>query len=189
MRQVIDREGQPKPWRVQMTADPANTDIPIIAAEVIYNLRSSLDHLMASLVPPKRRSSVMFPIFWEGVWEAQISGENEQRSKAWSRWQSCVRGLPHEAVAFLKSLQPPERGRHVTADFFATINVLSNKDRHQKLPVAALGLPKLSATWIDPDGTPMQGVSNLAPNRIVRDEAEIDLIPNRAVDVEIQGVR
>jgi hypothetical protein len=61
VRQLIDDKGKRKPWRLEFTADPANTDIPIVAADVIYNLRSSLDHLMAALVRPKRQAASCFP--------------------------------------------------------------------------------------------------------------------------------
>src|SRR4051812_18022417 len=90
VRQRINGKG--KVWRLEFTADPANTDIPVVAADVIYNLRSGLDHLMGSLVPRKRRSSVMFPIMWEGVWEPAVPGENADRIKQRERWQSCVKG-------------------------------------------------------------------------------------------------
>src|SRR4051794_33023831 len=81
VRERIEGKKKRKVRRLAFTEDPANTDIPIIAADVIYNLRSGLDHLMASLAPSARRSSVMFPVFWQGVWDAPIEGENEQRLK------------------------------------------------------------------------------------------------------------
>jgi hypothetical protein len=187
--QLIDDKGKRKFWRLEFTADPANTDIPIVAADVIYNLRSSLDHLMAALVRPKRRSSVMFPVFWEGVWEPPVPGENAQRVKDRNRWISCVKELPDEAIAVLKSLQPPDSGGHVDeTHLLALVNSLSNRDRHEKLPVAALGLRSLTATWIAPDGKAMQGTGKIAPNAMFKDQAEIRSIPKLAVDVEIEGV-
>jgi hypothetical protein len=42
--------------RLVFKADPANTDIPIIATDVIYNLRSGLSHLMSRLVGNKERN-------------------------------------------------------------------------------------------------------------------------------------
>src|ERR1700677_1062563 len=58
---------------------PANTQIPIIAADVLHNLRSALDHLTCALVPSAGRRSVYFPVLWMGVWEPPVAGEKKQR--------------------------------------------------------------------------------------------------------------
>src|SRR5438270_1713262 len=82
-----------KTRRLVFTRDPANTDIPLIAADAIYNLRSSLEHLMGALVVRGKRRSVMFPIFFQGVWEPGPPGENKERRKLRSRWASDTDGL------------------------------------------------------------------------------------------------
>jgi hypothetical protein len=187
-----EREGKKKPKlrrRLTFTADPANTDIPIIAADVIYNLRSSLDHLMGSLVPSNRRRSVMFPVFFQGVWKDTIPGENEQRTKDRERWNSCVKGLPAEAVAFLEKAQPPDGQDEDHANLLKTLNEWSNRDRHEKLPVIAPGLRGMMVRFKKPDGTRQSGIG--IPRRedaIFKDQAEIRSIPDDAVDVEIAGV-
>jgi hypothetical protein len=106
----VEGKKKRKVRRLVFTADPANTDIPIITADVIYNLRSALDHLMSSLVAPKDRGSAMFPIFFEGVWQAIVPGENEQRIKDRQRWASYIKTLPDVAVTVLKAMQPPDLG-------------------------------------------------------------------------------
>jgi hypothetical protein len=62
-RVVESAEGkrQPKVRRLEITGDPANTEIPIIAGGIIYNLRSGLDHFFSALVPKKQRRSAQFP--------------------------------------------------------------------------------------------------------------------------------
>jgi hypothetical protein len=87
--------------RLKLMLSPENTDIPIVTADAIYNLRSSLDHLMAAMVPRQRRTRVMFPVFWRGVWEPVVPGEDQQRIKDRERWASCVKGLPVEAVTYM----------------------------------------------------------------------------------------
>jgi hypothetical protein len=79
--------------RLVFTAQPENTEIPIIAADVIYNLRSALDHLMSCLVPNKQRSSVIFPVMFQGVWDAPAPGENAERTKLRERWASDTKSL------------------------------------------------------------------------------------------------
>ncbi len=188
-----ERGGKKKPKlrrRLTFTVDPANTDIPIIAADVIYNLRSSLDHLMGSLVPSSRRRSVMFPVFFHGVWEDVVPGENKQRTKDRERWSSCVQGLPAEAVAFLKKAQPPDgAGEEDYANLLKTLNEWSNRDRHEKLPVIAPGLRGMMVRFKKSDGTHQSGIA--IPRRedaIFKDRTEIRSIPDDATGVEIAGV-
>lgn len=97
---------QPKVRRLEITADPANTEIPTIAAGIIYNLRSGLDHFMSALVPKKQRGSVQFPIYFQGVWEEPAGEENEQRAKERGRWRSDTKALAEPVLDILKGLQP-----------------------------------------------------------------------------------
>src|SRR2546422_551282 len=98
----VEGKKERKVHRLAFTTDPANTDIPIIAADALYNLRSCLDHLMNSLIAPEDRGKAMFPIFFEGVWEPPVKGENKQRVKERARWASDVKALPDDAIAILK---------------------------------------------------------------------------------------
>jgi hypothetical protein len=78
---VRQTEGKKTVYRLHFTRSVANTEVPLIAADAIYNRRSSLDHLMGALVPKKKRDSVIFPIFFRGVWRAEKVAENAQRTK------------------------------------------------------------------------------------------------------------
>lgn len=185
-------EGKKKPKlrrRLAFTADPANTDIPIIAADAIYNLRSSLDHLMGTLVPKSRRRNVMFPVFFQGVWEGALPGDDKERIKARERWKSYVKGLAPEAIAFLKKAQPPDGADETHANLLKTLNEWSNRDRHEKLPIVVPGLRGMMVRFKNPDGTEGSGIGvPQADDAIFKDHTEIRAIPDDAVDVEIAGV-
>jgi hypothetical protein len=130
----IEGKKKAKVRRLTLMLSPENTEIPVITADAIYNTRSSLDHLMAAMVPANRRAKVMFPVFWRGVWEPVVPGENKQRVKDRERWASCVKGLPADAVTCLQRLQPPDDGGdEAELHRLAVLNGLSNRDRHQKL--------------------------------------------------------
>jgi hypothetical protein len=185
----IEGKKQRKTRRLVFTADPANKDIPIIAADVIYNLRSALDHLMSSMVAPKDRGSAMFPIYFQGVWEAIVPGENQQRIKNRMRWASDVKTLPDDAITVLKRLQPPDDPREADEpSFLPLINRLSNRDRHTKLPVVAAGLNSIQATFTEADGTVRTMMGDVLPDYVLNNEAEFLDIPDDAVDVKIRGV-
>ncbi len=180
-------EGKKKVRRLAFTASPANTDIPLIAADAIYNLRSALDHLMASMVPKARRQSVGFPIFFRGVWETGPPGEEQQRVKLRGRWASETATLHPGAVAVLKRLQPPDDAGDDAANLLRIINSLSNRDRHEKLPVIAAGLSTMMVRWTMADGRPQGGLS-ASKGGFFKDQAQIRDIPDVAMDVQITGV-
>ncbi len=185
-------EGKKNPRKVRrlaFTASPADTPIPIIAADVIYNLRSSLDHLMSALVAPKDRGSAMFPIFFQGVWEAIVPGENQQRIKERTRWASDIKTLPDDAIAVLKGLQPADTAPDdPQTNLLRFINRLSNRDRHEKLPVIGAGLTHIHVTVTMPDGEILDGIGVRSDEAALQGDAEIHNIPDDAVKVEIKGI-
>lgn len=196
---VVERaEGkrQPRVRRLEITSDPANTEIPTIAAGVIYNLRSGLDHFFSALVPKKQLGSVQFPIYFAGVWEDAPAGENAQRAKERGRWHSDTKALAAPVVEILKGLQPadgadaPEDETHV----LQTINQLANADDHTQAPVAALGLSDCMVKWTLPDGTVQHGTGHGlrdASGRLdtfIHNGSKLSNIPFDATDVEVAGV-
>jgi hypothetical protein len=196
---VVERaEGKRKPKvrRLEITADPANTDIPRIAGDIIYNLRSAPDHLMSALVPRKQRSSVMFPIYFEGVWKDASEEENEQREKERGRWCSDTKALPEPVLAILRALQPPDTDDKPADEthVLQTINRLANADDHTRPPVAALGLSDCMVKWTLPDGTVQHGTGHARRDErgrldtFIEDGAELKEIPRDATDVEVAGV-
>jgi hypothetical protein len=184
----IEGKKKRKIRRMTFTADPANTDIPIIAADAIYNLRSSLDHLMSSLVPSNQRTSAIFPIYFEGVWEPSLPGENKQRIKERARWSSDTKALSEPVVAILKELQPADRSWQQIGgvDLLQWLNQLSNRDRHQKLPVFARGLRDLRVKFTLADGA-REDQAPIESVPVFENNADLKGIPNDAVDVEIEG--
>lgn len=187
VRERIEGKKQRKVWRLAFTADPANTDTPLIAADAIYNLRSSLDHLMSSMVPRNQRSSVMFPVYFEGVWGAPRPGEDKQRSKERARWASDTKSLGEPALAILKGLQPADGGGDEDGiDLLRLLYRLSNRDKHEKLPVIAAGLREPFVTFALPDGSERRMIGSRA-HPAFENNADIRNLPDGAMDVKIEG--
>jgi hypothetical protein len=184
----IEGKKQREVHRLLFTRSIANTEVPLIFADAVYNLRSGLDHLAGALVPAKDRRSVMFPIFWRGVWEPEIEGENEQRQKDRQRWNSIARRVQPGAAAFLKRLQPPDdAGNEEAPHGLRILNQLSNADRHTKLPVYANGVEGLQMRWKLPDGSYRDGTVSADSGYVLEDNAEIRDVPKGAVYVEGHG--
>jgi hypothetical protein len=191
VRQGVEGKKKTKVWRLVFTSNPADTDIPIIAADVIYNLRSSLDHLMSALVAKKDRNSAIFPIFFQGVWEAAKPGEDPQRLKVRERWTSDTATMRPEAVAFLKKAQPLDDGGQdiEEANLLRVLNRWSNRDRHEKLPVVAAGLSALMVKITRSDGRVQPGFGRHKGERpFFKDQTRLAQVPDDAVQVKIAGV-
>jgi hypothetical protein len=196
---VVERaEGRrrPKVRRLQITSDPANTEIPRIAGDILYNLRSGLDHVMAALVPTAQRGSAHFPIFFQGVWEKDAPGDDAQRKKERGRWHSDTKALSEPVLAVLRGLQPldgeeqPDDEAHV----LQTLRQLANTDDHRRPPVAALGLSDCMVKWTLPDGTVQHGTGHAKRDasgrldQVMKDGSKLKDIPLAATNVEIAGV-
>jgi hypothetical protein len=180
-------EGKKQVYRLHFTRSVANTTAAYIAADAIYNLRSSLDHLMSAMVSGKR-TSVTFLVFWKGVWQPFVAGENAQRRKDRERWLSTASVLPDKAVAFLKKLQPPDETLKDQAPHgLRILNQLSNTDRHTKLPLVGHGVDNLFVRWKRADGTMVDSFGKATEGNFVEDQAKIHGVPPGAVYVEAIG--
>jgi len=175
---------------LRFTSSPP-LELGTMAADFVYNLRSGLDHLMADLVPSAQRRSVYFPIYFEGVWEEPLAGEDQQRTKERGRWRSDTAKVRPEAVAILKSLQPPrgagQPGEGVHA--LLLLNRISNTDRHQRLPVLFTALRGFRLLWQDPTGNQQIGPGDTrtpTDTRVLQDGAELGFPPS-ARNVQIAG--
>jgi hypothetical protein len=173
---------------LRFTSSPP-PEIGTIAADFVYNIRSGLDHLMGALVPASERDSVYFPIYFVGVWEDPIPGEDAERTKARGRWKSDTAKVRPEAVAILKALQPPEDTSQ-TINTLRAINLIANKDRHQQLPVIFSALEGLRLIWKDKNGRPFIGPTDVGvpevDRRVAKDGTELHF-PKGAVDMHVAG--
>jgi hypothetical protein len=173
---------------LRFTSQPP-PEIGLIAADCIHNLRSGLDHLMASLVPAAKRSSVYFPIYFAGVWDSPVPGEETERTKARGRWNSDTEKVRPEAVAILKSLQPAEGARDdddPEINAFLFLNHASTKDRHQKLPLVFSALRGIQLQWKDPEGNTRVDVPPIRDRDMAQDGAELQYPPG-AMEMKVAG--
>jgi hypothetical protein len=196
---VIERaEGKRKPKvrRLSITASPRNTDIPTITGGIAYKLRSGLDHLMSALMPTEQAARKgMFPIYFQGVWEPDTPGDNEQRRKERGRWQTDIRGLSDDVLAILKWAQPPDvdirQGDELHV--LVLVNLLANLDDHTKPPVVVTGLENCLITWDTPDGGRGGGFAAVdldargRRDRFIENHAELKNVPYSAMNVQIEG--
>jgi len=188
----VVEEGRPRvrAFRLRFTSKPDPT-LALVVGDFLYNVRSGLDHLAASLVPAANRRSVMFPILREAVWTMpHEEGEAAERTRARERWQTCTRGMKDEAVAIIIQAQPVNlEASYPNFHVLDVLNRLSNRDKHERLTVVSHGLCDVACEWRTPSGELIEAPSsdsNLKADEGLKDGAKIH-VPENAVAVELHG--
>ncbi len=184
VRLVREGKKQRPIWRLHRRRHP-DISTSLIAGDFVYNVHSGLDHLAVRLVPSERRTKVSFPIYFEGVWEPSIPGENPERAKARGRWQSTVKKMHPDAIAILKGLQPDDDSDQNTQSInsLLVLRRLSNTDSHKHLPVMSFGMDQAVVHWNMSNGAS----GTMGPSGTIQHDAVIEGIPNSAVNVQVEG--
>jgi hypothetical protein len=142
---VRDRKSQKNPnigrFRLRMTEDP-DPMLAVIIGDVLFNLRSALDHLAVALAPRRRKSKAFFPIALIDPWKESgadpDSGDIPQNRRS---FESAITGMPGEAVAFIKSIQPYNLPPDVAdLHFLYVLSRLENADKHRQLILLSRGV-------------------------------------------------
>lgn len=134
-----------KTWYAYVT-EPPSPWLSVIFGEVVYNIRSALDHLAVALVPRKRRRKASFPIRDSDIWTTDpatgryLSDDDDGRNA----FLTSVKGMPPEAIALIHELQPYKT--HPSDPKFSPLALLSafqNADKHRELIPIAFGLTNI----------------------------------------------
>ena len=164
----------------------------VVAGDLVHDLRSALDHLIWQLVlasgaiPDEMNQ---FPIFSTG------RVEKSQASNRRRRWSDYLHGVPAEATAVIKALQPYRRRMRVLYVPLERLAEFSNTDKHRTLvPSAAVMVP-----WHDmefrfiqvPEGTRLAEVIPAKPGAMLSfDKAQLLAVrvdpPDSMVRIELQ---
>jgi hypothetical protein len=181
-------------WDYKLTmGHKPSPQLAILAGDVLFNLRSALDHIAAALVPSNRRGKTQFPIESEGIWEKKGRRYVIRNPGGRRRFRFYTEGMPDEAVAIIKRLQP-YHGIQAGVDQQALyqLNRLNNADKHRNLTVFIAGLINVIYE-INVGGVFARDVSRdrLGNLGLARDNAHVfHFIPKGAVpmrsDVKVQ---
>ncbi len=188
---------QPTHWRfVLEITKPPDPQIAIVLGDLLFNIRSALDHIAVACAPAKRKRQAGFPLY-----EKRPEGE-EQR-----KFESMIKGMPSEALAIIEYEQPynvRNRAPNVRPDSVETLFTLSalqDADKHRGLAdlVSGISDPKVQVTggaetfgtmrptYIEP-GELLINYDEFG-NRIPFDEVKVEVrgVPHVAVNVSRRG--
>jgi hypothetical protein len=133
----------PHAWqfRLRLTEQP-DPAWAVIIGDILYDLRSALDHLAVAVAPARRKFQAGFPVAARNIWERDatrayvIRDPNPRRS-----FKSAIEGMPIEAIAFIKSVQPYNAPvDQVETHFLRIISRLENADKHRNLVLLGSGV-------------------------------------------------
>jgi hypothetical protein len=131
--------------------------LPIIAGELMFNLRSALDHLAVAMVTPALRSrSTAFPIFTDDIEDTSPRDSQDlerEAREARKRWKRITKGFPDDAMPTVRLVQPyrhRREGRNPDHLSLARLSTYQNADKHNQLVVVASGITDLSLSLVGP---------------------------------------
>ena len=165
----------------------------IIVREVSYfchNLRSAMDYMVSTLAPtgPSGLSrSTHFPMFWKGVWDETPEGKPKGKTRSRIQWERYTEGMPHEAIAILKGLQPDKAERNTAGKIYRlyALYELWNEDKHRTLPTIEPGIFDCQVLWNAP-GADRLASRYVPAEKFVKNNAAFEL-PEMVENVEIVG--
>lgn len=133
-------KGQRHIWlyRLKMLEQP-DPMIAVIIGEILYNLRSALDHIAVSMAPRDRKSKAGFPVEVTDPFAKDISGTfiyGEERRRSFT---SKIKGIQADAVAMIMHAQPYTR-QYSEIETLALLNRLENADKHRELVTLGVGV-------------------------------------------------
>ena len=193
----LEGKGKRERWVHRLRIEPiSNPWLPIIAGDVLHNMRSALDHVAVASVPRNRRYDAFFPINEENIWEIDIHGNLLKKHDASRKaWYTATQGMSKAARAIVKDVQPYNRpdplniGRKHHA--LVLLSSLENADKHRELSVLVSGVKPTRVTGILPDGSTEPIGFEMIPNHILDNDAEIPLhetgLDPAAVNVKVEG--
>jgi hypothetical protein len=185
--------------RILLRVDEIHTETPaawgVLIGEIIYNLRSALDHLAYELavanhlparLPEKIAATSAFPIFRNG---RKYRKRTRKGDPANDSGLYKIRGCHRTAQAAIRRMQPYHRRKNPDAWTLWQLEQLSNIDKHRTLHLTA-AQTAMSRYGIEGTGwSKLHGIEigtgPFKPNAILA-RFNIDWIdePNRNVDVE-----
>jgi hypothetical protein len=121
--------------KLKIVSDPP-AHISILCGEVVYQIRSALDHLAFSLV---KVNSANVPADWEEhcAFPLKLSlpktVQNAPVPYGHDSFSRSLPGIPKEAFAFVESVQPYYGSSRFCSRFLTMLEKLSNIDKHRHL--------------------------------------------------------
>lgn len=113
----------------------------IRSGEIVYHLRSGLDHAIEQLTIEHKGfplDGTQFPIFTYPTTNGRVAGFHDITKKGEPERRSglyMIRGVRSDIQTFIETMQPYHRGNDLPTHPLWVLSKLSNIDKHRTLPV------------------------------------------------------
>lgn len=141
-----DAETGERFYRFELLREPPVTEWAILTGEIIYQLRTALDHLAWQLCiahapsdPPPRGTE--FPIFWDPDRFDDLKPGGGLHK---------IRGMSGDMQDAIRALQPYNRGNPAKSQSLWVLQDMNNEDKHRSLNLSVVGNPGI-AFFVQPD--------------------------------------
>ena len=122
---------------------PPDPQIAIVLGDLLFNIRSALDHIAVACAPANRRRQAGFPLY-----DKRPEGDDQKK------FESMTRGMASEALAVIEYEQPynvqnrASNMRQESVEALFALNALQDADKHRSLAVLVAGIsdPKVQVT-------------------------------------------
>jgi hypothetical protein len=115
----------------------------VVLGDLLYNVRSALDHVAVSRVPRRRKFTASFPIFTVDP-ESAHPGDEKADAARREAWESATKGMIKPTLAAIRSHQPYNARRPPELDHIevplgpedhtlALLSAFQNADKHREL--------------------------------------------------------
>jgi hypothetical protein len=146
-------------YRLALPEHPLNEEIPLIAGDILFNIRSGLDHLFSALISGDDKARAQFPIFTDNPLEIDQTTGKYLRPWAKGAWLAQTTGVPLLILAGVVMLQSFYQARQVGIaaqhHSLAVLATLQNADKHEKLTFIG---PVLNKTLVTVEGVVTYGI-------------------------------
>jgi hypothetical protein len=133
-------------YHLCITEQP-DPELVVIIGEILYDLRSALDHLAMALAPPSRQKHAHFPIAVEDPGRVDAGGSFLRKGEqARQRFERALRGMPQPAIELIKAMQPSALGADAETAPLALLNWLHHAEQQHRLVIVASGVADVQTT-------------------------------------------
>ncbi len=143
--------------------------LSVLVGEVVFQLRSALDHLVYQLVVANTKKEptckTQFPIVATGN-----KGNPDPLANYESQKPGMIKGVSAAAEAIIDNLQPLKRGASYHEDPLWMINELNNADKHRLLNLTVRGV---AAYRVEVRGARSSTTAVFRPRVLFKDGAEL----------------
>jgi hypothetical protein len=170
-------------WTYTIWADDVDPMVPLVLGDLLFNVRSALDHLAVALSPRGRQGKAQFPIF-------DLDPETDPNLA--SQWERQTRGIAEPVMEVMRRVQPfaTESPRHHLHSL-GLLHNWQNADKHRSLLVtaAAMKITKMTAHVVG-SGEPAEvGAFPDDPQVLGKSGGVVISGPDRIEITEIVGTR